>query len=94
LKGKILNDKPWITLGILKSIKTKNKFYRRLFRNKNSNEIEKTFYKNYLNKLTYIKHAAKRNYKESLIKNSSNNTSQIWPVLNKTIDCKKTFQQA
>ena len=43
-----LSKKPWIPQGILKSIKTKNKLFKKLFKS-NSNE-EKIFYKKYLNK--------------------------------------------
>ena len=42
-KEKTLNKKPWITTGLLKSIKTKNKLFRKLF--KSNNPKEKTFYK-------------------------------------------------
>ena len=58
-KEKTLNKKPWITTGLLKSIKTKNKLFRKLFKRNNPNE--KTFYQKYLNKLTHVKEAAKRN---------------------------------
>ena len=59
-KEKTLNKNPWITTGHLKSIKTKNKLFRKLF--KSNNPKQKTFYKKYLNKLTHVKEAAKRNY--------------------------------
>ena len=58
-----LNKKPWITSGLLKSIKTKNKLFKKLF--KSNNHKEKAFYKKYLNKLTRVKYAAKRNYDEN-----------------------------
>ena len=53
-------SKPWITSGILKSIKTKQKMYRSHFF---SNDIEKvTIYKKYSNKLNKIKSTSKVNY--------------------------------
>ena len=85
-KEKTLNKKPWITTGLLKSIKTKNKLFRKLFKSNNSKE--KTFYKKYLNKLTHVKCAAKRNYYEKLIKTNPKNYSQTWSAIREIIDCK------
>ena len=85
-KEKTLNKKPWITTGLLKSIKTKNKFFRKLF--KSNNPEEKTFYKKYLNKLTHVKETSKRNYYENLIKTNSKNSSQTWSAIREVIDCK------
>ena len=44
------NHKPWLTKGILNSIKTKNKFFRKSY--KQNNVQLTTFYKKYSNKLT------------------------------------------
>ena len=68
-KEKRLSDKPWITRGILKSIKTKNKLFKKYFKSKQgiSND-KKVLYTKYLNKLTHVKNLAKRNYYESIIK--------------------------
>ena len=49
--------KPWLTKGILKSIKTKNKLYANCYKQNNSNLISK--YKQHSNKLTTIKRLAK-----------------------------------
>jgi len=46
-REKRLSEKPWITPGILKSIKTKNKLFRKLFKSNDFNN--KIFYKKYLN---------------------------------------------
>ena len=81
-----LNKKPWITFGLLKSIKTKNNLFKKLF--KSNNPKEKAFYKNHLNKLTHVKYAAKRNYYENLIKINSRNSSQTWSAIREIIDCK------
>ena len=85
-KEKTLSKKSWITTGLLKSIKTKNRLFRKLF--KSNNPKEKTFYKKYLNKLTHVKEAAKRNYNENLIKTNSKNSSQTWSAIREIIDCK------
>ena len=53
-----LNKKPWITKGILISIKTKNKLFKKFV--KNNNQMNKANYKKYLNKLTHGKNFSKR----------------------------------
>ena len=65
-----LSDKLWITRGILTSIKTKNKLFKKYFKNKNfdADKSKKEHYKKYLNKLTYVKNLSKRLYYENLIK--------------------------
>ena len=60
--------------------------FRKLF--KRNNPKEKTFYKKYLNKLTHVKEAAKRNYNENLIKTNSKNSSRTWSAIREIIDCK------
>ena len=46
-----LSDKPWITRDIFSSIKTKNKFFKKYFKNINfdTNRTKKEHYKKYLN---------------------------------------------
>ena len=86
-REKKLSDKPWITKGILISIKTKNKLFRHYFK---SNDVDKkAFYRKYFNKLTRIKYHAKRNYYENLIKTNNQNSSQIWSIIKEIIECKK-----
>ena len=87
-KEKTPSKKPWITTGLLKSKETKNKLFRKLF--KSNNPKEKTFYKKYLNKLTNVKDAAKRNYYENLFKTNSKNSSQTWSAIREIIDCKNS----
>ena len=67
-KEKRLKKKPWITPGILASIKTKNKLFKKVFK-KNSTNSEKEPYKKYLNKLTHIKDVSKQNYYQNLLSN-------------------------
>ena len=86
-RKKKLNDKPWMTKGILTSIKTKNKLFRRYF--KGNDFDKKAFYTKYLNELTHIAYHAKRNYYENLIKTNNQNSSQIWSIIKEIIECKK-----
>jgi len=48
---------PWITKGILKSRKTKNKLYKKFI--KNSTQNNELTYKTYRNKFNKLKNAAK-----------------------------------
>ena len=65
------NRKPWMSQGLLKSIKTKHKLYKQYFR-KPSHNSEK-LYKNYRNKLNHSIRFAKRiYYDEQFTKNQSN----------------------
>ena len=89
-KEKRLTDKPWITRGILTSIKTKNRLYKKYFNNKNDNtdNFKREFYKKYLNKLTLIKNLAIRTYYEKLLKTNYKNTSKTWSIIKEIVDHK------
>ena len=54
-KGKRLNKKPWITQGILTSIKTKNRLFKKYYKSNSSDSSTKQQYKKYSNKLTHTK---------------------------------------
>ena len=71
--------KPWITKGILISIKTQNKLYRKYLKNKS--EIKFKIYKMYKNKLTYLKKLSKSNYYQCRLKESGN-MSDTWKTIN------------
>ena len=59
-KQKRIQLKPWLTQGLLESIKNKQRFYRTCFLN--GNDFDKAFYKSYANKLTRVKALAKKLY--------------------------------
>ena len=66
-RQKRLRAKPWLTKGLLASIKYKQKLYRSHFL---SNDVDKkTYYKQYSNKLNKIKTKAKKTFYYSLFKN-------------------------
>ena len=71
-KQQKLINKPWISRGVLKSIKTKQKLYLSHFVNGNSEQ--KQLYKKYANKLTKVKFAAKKLYYQDKLETSKNNT--------------------
>ena len=66
-----LNEKPWITKGILKSIKTKNNLFKSCKKCSEVSKIE--FYKKYRNKLTHVKFLAKSQYYNSLLTENRSN---------------------
>ena len=68
---------PWITTGILKSIKRKNKLYLKSKLNPNF----KQDYKQYRNTLTNIIRNAKINYHRNMLTNLKNNATKLWSHL-------------
>ena len=86
-KEKSLAAKPWITRGILTSIKIKNKMYKELLTNNTTQQ--KTIFKIYRNKLTHIKEQAKKLYFNQQIKESQHNTGLLWKTINDIISLKK-----
>ena len=72
--------KPWLTKGILKSIKTKNKRYGKCYKQNNSHLISK--YKQYSNKLTTIKRLAEEQYYTTQLLEHKSNISKQWAVIN------------
>ena len=76
--------KPWITKGILKSIKTKNRLFNQCYKRNNSDLI--TQFRWYSNKLTTVKRIAKQDYFMSLLLESRNNVSQQWKIINKILE--------
>ena len=70
--------KPWLTRGILKSIKTKNKLYLQAKRN----AIYKSKYVQYRNKLTTILRKAKQHYYINTLNDVKNNSKKLWTHLN------------
>ena len=77
-KQQKLINKPWISRGILKSIKTKQKMYLSHF--VKGNLEQKQLYKKYANKLTEVKFAAKKLYYQDKFETCKNNTSEVWRI--------------
>ena len=80
-------SKHWLSKGLLKSIRTKNKLYKQYLTNQSSHyEIR---YKNYKNKLNHSLRIAERTYYEKKIDASKSNAKATWRVLNEIIKTKK-----
>ena len=89
-----MNEKPWITRGILTSIKTKNRLFKKYYKSNSFDLQKKQQYKKYLNKLTHIKNIAKRSYYKNLIKKNKRNPSQTWSIIKCIIDFKNSTNKA
>ena len=81
------NKKPWLTDGLRKSIKMKNKLY---VKSKRCPSAQNTsYYKNYRNKLCrLLRKAEKRHYNE-LIERNKNNLKMTWNIIKEIINKRK-----
>ena len=75
------NNKPWITKGIKKSIKTKHKLFGKVVKS-DHNEIHVSKYKKYRNLLTTTLRNAKRSYYSEQFEVYSKDTKQTWKSIN------------
>ena len=71
---------PWITKGILKSIKRRNEFYKTSLKDPSQANINK--YKQYRNKLTSIIKTSKQMYFSHKFEHSKGNMSATWKNIN------------
>ena len=76
-----LVSKPWITKGILKSIKTKKRLFRKKIKHHNNVEYLQT-YKKYNNISTHIKKKSKIMYYKQNIIESKGNLSKTLKIVN------------
>ena len=86
IKSKYLNT-PWITKGIRKSSKRKQRLYEKYLKLR-SKENEKT-YKTYKNLFERIKKNAKKNYYRDKIKLFENDIRNTWKIMKEIIGKKK-----
>ena len=82
------NRKPWLTEGLRKSIKNKNKLYR--LKMKSNSEEATTKYNVYRNKLHSILRTAERELFDQLLCNYKNNLKKTWMVIKDLINKKKS----
>ena len=78
-KQQKLQSKPWITKGILISVCHKRKLYKSHFLA--GTEIQKRFYKKYLNTLTKVKTASKKIYYRQEFGRNLNNPRKTWELI-------------
>ena len=78
-RKKRLFSKPWITKGILTSIKKRRAMFKSHFLK--GDPEKKSFFKKYTNKLTKIKALSKKLYFSSEINNNQNDPRKLWKVI-------------
>ena len=71
---------PWISKGLIKSLKTKSALFKGFLESRN--QVAYHIYKTYKNKLNHIIRKAKKQYYDKLMKNSTNNSKMVWKNLN------------
>ena len=84
MSTKPIDQTPWLTKGILKSIKQKNKLFIRY--RKKPNDLNKETYTTYRNKLSHIIRKSKKDYYGDLIAAAQGDSPQKWKVLNKALN--------
>ena len=87
LKQKSGISKPWISKGLMKSIKRKNKLYKKYLQNRNL--LTETKYKIFKNRLTHSIRIAKRLYFDKSLMENKSNLKETWKILNSVINKKR-----
>ena len=75
--------KPWITPGIIKSIKTRNKLYKIFI--KQPTEGNKNKYTKYRNKLTHVIRSSTKKYYSDKFNSCKNNIKNTWRTINEIL---------
>ncbi len=81
-KEERLKAKPWITRGILRSIKTRNQLYKILVKTNFKDRKLLSKYKKFRNKLTHIKQKSKCMYYQNRFKDCNGDTAKTWKIIN------------
>ena len=83
-----LHSKPWITQGLIASIKTKSKLYKQFLRNPNPSS--EATYKTFKNKLHILLRTSKRNFYDSKFESAKGNLQSTWKLIKEVINKRKT----
>jgi hypothetical protein len=84
--AKSKSNKPWISGGLLTSIRKKNKLYKKFLSIPTSSD--ENMYKKYKNKLNHLLRSAKRLYYEERFESTKTNIKTTWKTLNEIINKK------
>lgn len=89
MKGKSLKTllNPWMTKGILNSVRKKNYLYKKQL--KNPDPVLVMNYKLYKNKLNHLIRTAKRKYYTSKLEAEKQNLKATWKIINEIINKRK-----
>ena len=90
-KQRKLMAKPWLTKGILVSIKKKRSMFKSHLLKGNTSQ--KIFFKKYSNKLTKVKNHAKRNYFDSELLKYQKDSKKTWETLRLLLPTSKKHAQ-
>ena len=71
--------KPWVTKGLIKSLRTKDKLYKTYI--SKPTPINKNKYNTFRNKLNLLLRLSKKSYISDKIENNKNNTRKMWQTL-------------
>jgi len=82
LKKKEIKLTPWITHGIMRSIRKRDNLKKRILRTLQPSDNQISHFKTYRNVLTKCIKTAKYNYYKQKINNSGNNYKNIWNCIN------------
>ena len=85
-RNNLIPKTPWISNGLLVSIRKKNKLYKKFVSKPNSVMSER--YKAYRNKLNHLIRIAKRNYYDSQFLRVRNSIKGMWKLINEVINNK------
>ena len=84
---------PWITKGIMTSIRTRNRLYKKAI--KESSDANRSVYRRYRNKLTSLIRLSRKLYYSKKIDSNKDNNNEIWHIVKDLIGKKsnnsKTF---
>ena len=81
---------PWITRGILKSSKRKQRLYEKFL--KNINSVKKENYKTFAHLFESIKQKSKKNYYHNLLITYENDMNRTWATIKEIITSKKSSE--
>ena len=81
--------KPWVSIGLLMSIKKKSRLYKQYLVGPTPNN--ENWYKAYKNRLTHLVRIAKRSYYEKQLAKNQSNIEESWKILNKIINKSPTL---
>ena len=87
-KEQKLKAKPWITKGIINSIKNKNIMFK--FAIKDKTKKFSVSFKKYRNLLNRVIECSKRLYFKQVVKNNKTNSKKLWKIINNIVTTKST----
>ena len=82
------NRNPWITPGIIRSIKRKNKLYKAKLKNPTLKNTQN--FRHYRNKLNHLIRFTKKNYYKSKLDKAQGDMRATWRIINEILNKKKS----